>query len=48
MYEYMEHAAETDIYKGGTYTGTGKCSHGNTKVTVTVKKSVVSDITIDT
>jgi uncharacterized protein with FMN-binding domain len=38
---------ETGIYTDGTYTGTGKGFRGNTKVTVTVEKGIISDITVD-
>ena len=40
-------AQESGIYKDGTYTGTGKGFRGNTKVTVTVEKGVISDISVD-
>ena len=43
----VSEAEETGLYKDGTYTGTGKGFRGNTKVTVTVEKGVISDITVD-
>ena len=43
----VSEAEETGIYTDGVYTGTGKGFRGNIKVTVTVEKGVISDITVD-
>jgi uncharacterized protein with FMN-binding domain len=43
----VSEAEESGIYTDGTYAGTGKGFRGNTKVTVTVEKGVISDITVD-
>lgn len=43
----VSEAEESGIYTDGVYTGTGKGFRGSTKVTVTVEKGVISDISVD-